>query len=60
MQKLRSSIVLMMIVIAILLAAGVFIAISVINGRNDEQLPEAAVNNFSVTVGSELIALQVD
>lgn len=60
MQKLRSSIVLMMIVIAIFLAASVFVAISAINGRNDEQLPEAAANNFSVTVGSELIALQVD
>jgi LysM repeat protein len=61
MQKLRSSIVLMMIAIAIILAAGVFLTMNVINGRNnDEQLPEAAANNFWVTVGTEQVALQVD
>ncbi len=61
MQKLRSSIVLMMIAIAIVLAAGVFLAMNVIRGRNNnEQAPETAVNNFFVTVGTEQVALQID
>lgn len=60
MQKLRSSIVFMMIAIAIILAATVFLAMNVINGRNNEQAPDAAANNFFVTVGTEQVALQVD
>jgi len=59
MQKLRSSIVLTMIVIAIILAVGVFLAINVVQKRNNSE-PEAAVNNFLVTVGAEQITLQVD
>jgi LysM repeat protein len=60
MQKLRSSIVLMMIAIAIILAAGVFLAINVIQNRNRAAEPQVPANNFLVTVGTEQIALQVD
>lgn len=54
MQKVRSSIVLMMIAIAIILAAGVFLAINVVQSRNAE--PET----FPVSVAGEQIFLQVD
>lgn len=60
MQKLRSSIVLMMIAIAIILAAGVFLAINAVQNRNKQAETETAANNFPVTVGSEQIFLQVD
>lgn len=63
MQKLRSSIVLMMITIAIILAIGVFLAINAVQNRNSEpqlEIPDTAVDNFLVTVGTEQIALQID
>ena len=60
MQKLRSSIILMMIIIALILAAGVFLAINVVQNRNNEPALEAPANTFLVTVGAEQIALQVD
>lgn len=60
MQKLRSSIVLMMIAIAIILAAGVFLTISVVRGRNNEAPPVIPASNFLVNVGAEQISLQVD
>lgn len=60
MYKLRSSIVLMMIAIAFILAAGVFLAINVIQNRNNEAELEVPPSNFLVTVGAEQISLQVD
>lgn len=61
MQKLRSSIVLMMIAIAIILAAGVFLAINAVQNRNkNEAAPEVTAPGFLITVAGEPINLQVD
>jgi LysM repeat protein len=60
MQKLRSSIVLMMIAIAIILATGVFLAINVVQNRNNEAETQSVANTFPVVVGAEQILLQVD
>jgi LysM repeat protein len=54
------TIALLMIAIAIIMAAGVFLAISVVRSRNSQTEAETAANNFWVTVGAEQIALQVD
>ncbi len=54
------TIALLMIAIAIIMAAGVFLAISVVRGRNSQTGAETAATNFWVTVGAEQIALQVD
>ena len=61
-MKLRSSIVLMMILIAIILAIGVFLAMNAVRSRssNDVVTPELTASNFFVTVGSETVALPVD
>ena len=61
-MKLRSSIVLMMILIAIILAIGVFLAMNAVRSRssNDVVTPELTTSNFFVTVGSETVALPVD
>lgn len=60
MMKLRPTIILMMIAIAIILAASVFLATNVIRNRNNEAELEVAPGNFLVTVGAEQISLQVD
>lgn len=54
------SIALLMIAIAIIMAAGVFLAMSVVRSRNNQTEAETTANNFWVTVGAEQIALQVD
>jgi LysM repeat protein len=59
-RKSKPTMVLMMIAIAIILATAVFLAISVVNGRNDEPQLDTSNNQFVVTVGAEQIALQVD
>ncbi|MBK8904081.1 MAG: LysM peptidoglycan-binding domain-containing protein [Anaerolineaceae bacterium] len=62
MQKLRSSIILMMMLIAIILAVGVFLAINAVQNRsnNPETVPDLTASNFLVTVSGETVALQVD
>ncbi len=61
MQKLRFPIVFTMMLIAIILAIGVFLAINAIQNRSSsEGPPELTANNFLVTVGSETVSLQVD
>ena len=61
MQKLRFPIVFTMMLIAIILAIGVFLAINAIQNRSSsEGTPELTANNFLVTVGSETVSLQVD
>lgn len=61
-MKLRSSIVLMMILIAIILAIGVFLAMNAVRNRsnNDVVTPDLTTSNFFVTVGSETVTLPVD
>lgn len=59
-KRIHPSIVLLMVAIAIILAAGVFLAINVIQNRNRAAEPDPAANNFLVTVGAEQISLQVD
>lgn len=61
-MKLRSSIVLMMILIAIILAIGVFLAMNAVRNRsnNDVVPPDLTTSNFFVTVGSETVTLPVD
>ena len=59
-KRIHPSIVLLMVAIAIILAAGVFLTINVIQNRNNTAEPEAAANSFLVTVGGEQISLQVD
>lgn len=61
-MKLRSSIVLMMMLIAIILAVGVFLAINAVRNRsnNDVITPELTTGNYFVTVGSETVTLPVD
>ncbi|MCP4415276.1 MAG: LysM peptidoglycan-binding domain-containing protein [Chloroflexi bacterium] len=59
-NKPKKPIVLLMIAIAIILATGVFLTISVIQGRNGDTELEVPANNFLVTVGSEQVSLQVD
>ncbi len=53
------SFALLIIAIAIILATGVFLAISVVRGRDNAE-PVTTVNNFPVLVGAEQISLQVD
>ncbi|GJM40511.1 MAG: hypothetical protein DHS20C20_07930 [Ardenticatenaceae bacterium] len=61
MPKVRSSIVLMMIAIAIILGAGVFLAISVVQNRDAADAPDPnSDGSFLVNVGGEPITLQVD
>jgi LysM repeat protein len=61
MQKLRSSIVLMMMLIAIILAVGVFLAINAIQNRSaGDGTAELGASSFPVTVGVETVNLQVD
>lgn len=62
MRKLQSSIVLMMMLIAIILAVGVFLAINAVRNRSSstDEVSNLAANNFLVTVGVETVALQVD
>ena len=59
-KRIHPSIVLLMVAIAIILAAGVFLAINVIQNRNNEAEPEITANNFQVSVAGEQISLQVD
>ena len=59
-SQMNKTIMLLMIAIAIILAAGVFLAMSVVQGRNRETEPVATDNNFVVNVGGQPIALQVD
>ncbi|WP_420640924.1 LysM peptidoglycan-binding domain-containing protein [Candidatus Leptofilum sp.] len=61
MPNVRSSIVLMMIAIAIILAAGVFLAINVVQNREAADTVAPTIeSNFVVNVGGQPIALQVD
>lgn len=61
MQKRTSNrIMMLMIAIAIILATAVFLAMSVINGRNDDLEVDTSANQFLVNVGAEQISLQVD
>jgi LysM repeat protein len=57
---MRSSVVLLMIAIAIIMAAGVFLAMNVVQNRDDAAAPVATDSNFVVNVGGQPIALQVD
>ena len=59
-SQMNKTIMLLMIAIAIILAAGVFLAMSVVQGRNREAEPVATDSNFVVNVGGQPIALQVD
>ena len=59
-QRIQLPIVMLLIAIAIILAAGVFLAINVIQNRNRAAEPEPAASAFLVTVGAEQISLQVD
>lgn len=54
------TIALLMIAIAIIMAVGVFLAMSVVRSRNNQTEAETAANNFLITVGAEQITLQVD
>lgn len=60
MPRMRSSVVLLMIAIAIIMAAGVFLAMNVVQNRDEAAAPVAMDNNFVVSVGGQPIALQVD
>lgn len=60
MPNVRSSVVLVMIAIAIIMAAGVFLAMNVVRNRDAAtSLPETG-SNFVVNVGGQPISLQVD
>jgi LysM repeat protein len=59
-QKLQLPIVMLLIAIAIILAAGVFLAVNIIQNRNSAEEGEMPSNNFLITVGAEQISLQVD
>ncbi len=59
-QRIQLPIVMLLIAIAIILAAGVFLAINVIQNRNRAAEPDPAASTFLVTVGAEQISLQVD
>ena len=54
------SFALLIVAIAIILATGVFLALSVVRGRDTNPEPELIVPNFPVQVGADLISLQVD
>ncbi|MEZ4593864.1 MAG: LysM peptidoglycan-binding domain-containing protein [Chloroflexota bacterium] len=60
MPNVRSSVVLLMIAIAIIMAAGVFLAMNVVQNRDAADTPAATDGNFAVNVGGQLISLQVD
>ncbi|MCA9901458.1 MAG: LysM peptidoglycan-binding domain-containing protein [Ardenticatenaceae bacterium] len=60
MPNVRSSVVLVMIAIAIIMAAGVFLAINVVQNRDSADAPAATDNNFVVNVGGQQVSLQVD
>jgi LysM repeat protein len=59
-KRIHPSIVLLMVAIAVILAAVVFLAINVIQNRNREAETDLAASNFLVTVGAEQVLLQVD
>lgn len=59
-KRIHPSIVLLMVAIAIILAAGVFLAINVIQNRNNAAELEVPANSFLVTVGGEQVSLQID
>ena len=59
-KRIHPSIVLLMVAIAIILAAGVFLAMNVIRNRNNAAETEVTANNFQVSVAGEQISLQVD
>lgn len=58
--RMNQSIALLMFAIAIIMAAGVFLAMNVIRNRNNNETAQEQTNNFPITVGSEQISLQVD
>ncbi|MCA9919591.1 MAG: LysM peptidoglycan-binding domain-containing protein [Anaerolineales bacterium] len=60
MPKMRSSVVLLMIAIAIIMAAGVFLAMSVVQNRDESATSVTTDTNFSVDVAGQPISLQVD
>jgi len=59
-KRIHPSIVLLMVAIAIILAAGVFLAMNVIQNRNNGSEIEVPANNFLVSVEGVQISLQVD
>ncbi len=59
-KRIHPSIVLLMVAIAIILAAGVFLAMNVIRNRNNAAETDVTANNFQVSVAGEQISLQVD
>jgi LysM repeat protein len=60
MSNIRSSGVLLMIAIAIIMAAGVFLAMNVVQNRDEATITVPADSSFVVNVGGQPIALQVD
>ena len=60
MPNVRSSVVLLMIAIAIIMAAGVFLAMNVVQNRDAATSSAETDSNFVVNVGGQPIALQVD
>ena len=57
---MNRTIALLMFAIAIIMAAGVFLAMSVVSGRNEQAAPEGAGSNFQVNVAGEQISLRVN
>ncbi|MFZ1401069.1 MAG: LysM peptidoglycan-binding domain-containing protein [Candidatus Promineifilaceae bacterium] len=60
MPNVRSSVVLLMIALAIIMAAGVFLAMNVVQNRDEATVPVATDGGFVVNVGGQPISLQVD
>lgn len=59
-SQMNRTIMLLMIAIAIILAAGVFLAMNVMQNRNQAAETVTTDSNFLVNVGGQPIALQVD